>query len=90
MADFRRFGARHGPDLLLAGRGCRFALPLTSSGYQLRPIAMPDMSYDCRHDDHAAREIGDGWCVAEADPHPCDGRRRFQRVIGAFSVAETI
>ena len=67
-----------------AGAGLVAARLLTSrrSRYsQPRPTAMPDMP-----DRSAAMTImppaklaTDG-CLAEADPHPCDSERRFQRV----------
>ena len=78
---------------LLAGRWCRSALTLTSSGCdgEPRPITVPDTTHDCGHEDHAAREVGDDRHLSEADRHQMRRQAAFSRVlISAFSVAETI
>ena len=52
--------------------------------------AVPDMAHDCRHDDHAAREVGDGWRLAKQTHTHATASGVSSVLISAFSVAETI
>jgi hypothetical protein len=74
-----RWGLEH--LVLLAHSSC-------GSGGHRHPVAVPNVSCDCRHNDHTSGKVGDGWCPTEGSrPYPSGV---LNPLISAFSMAETL